>query len=151
MKIDVPFCIHTCVCLAVGGKKRRRWGQTADEALNPNSADAQNKRRKSRFGSDKEKIDLPANSLIAAAAANLTPEETKALICTPMILCSCVCVCVCVCVQSFHSVLRRLSAFLCLFLCVPFDCPFTFHLSPFKIRLVEVLVTALQCESRSTI
>jgi hypothetical protein len=64
-------------------KKRKRWGQTADEVLNPNAAvDTENKRRRKRWGSEQDKIDLPANSLIAAAAANLTPEETKALICT---------------------------------------------------------------------
>lgn len=74
-------------------KKRRRWGQTADDVLKAKiggadggngAADAaqtdEHKRRRKRWGDDKTKIDVPDNSVIAAAASNLTPEETKALI-----------------------------------------------------------------------
>lgn len=76
-------------------KKRRRWGQTAEDlvkakiaestgstvAETTSSQDAENKRRRKRWGSDKDKIEISTNSVIAAAAANLSPEEAKALVC----------------------------------------------------------------------
>jgi splicing factor 1 len=44
------------------------------------TADAENKRRRKRWGSEQDKVNIPTNPLIAAAAANLKPDEARALI-----------------------------------------------------------------------
>ena len=73
-------------------RKRRRWGLTPEDmqrrlALTmvgldedyPKEEEGKVKKVK-RFGKDEDRMDNTANPMLAAAAANLTPEETTALV-----------------------------------------------------------------------